>query len=177
MTRRRVQRGMRAAIGLMAGVATVMAASGGAGAGTGETLIGEGPDFTYGSSAVAGATFTITAKAVGAEGTQLRLDVSGIEAPAGTGFGAHVHVSPCGATGGAAGPHYVEGDDTDGSTLQQRELWLDFSADGNGNARTVATRNWEIDSRSNRSVIVHALETDHETGVAGARLACIDLDG
>ena len=175
MSTKRMEQVLRGVVGLTAGAAALLAASAGAGAGSGETVIGTGPDFVYGASAVDGATFTISARDVGAEGTQLRLAVEGVDAPAGTTFGAHVHVNPCGATGGAAGGHYVHAD-ADGSALQQREVWLDFTVDAHGDGRSVATRNWTIANRAGRSVTVHAVHTDHETGAAGARLACIDLD-
>jgi Cu/Zn superoxide dismutase len=60
--------------------------------------------------------------------------------------------------------------------LRRREVWLDFVVDANGNGRAVATREWTPTNRPDRSVVIHAVGTDHETGVAGARLACIDLD-
>lgn len=139
------------------------------------SVIGSGPDFVYGGNALTGATATISAADVGTDTSQLALDLAGVDAPAGTRFGAHVHTSPCGAAPSAAGPHYAN-QDARGS-LEHREMWLDFAVDGLGRAHAVATRNWSVQSRQDRSVVIHAVATDHDTGVAGARLACIDLDG
>jgi len=48
------------------------------------------------------------------------------------------------------------------------------NTDGIGHAE--ATRPWSLDDTTQRSVIIHALPTA-ANGTAGARLACIDLDG
>ncbi len=163
--------------GLVAGVlaaAAVLSVASPSGAGQGNSaVIGSGPDYVYVAGALTGATASVSAGALGSGNSQITLDVDGVNAPAGTKFGAHVHVSPCGVTGAAAGPHYAGAVD---GTLKLTEVWLDFTVDAHGSGHAVATRQFEITNRAARSVIIHAMETDHDTGVAGARLACIDLD-
>ncbi len=138
-------------------------------------VIGSGPDFVYGTNALSGATAAVAASDLGSDVTQLVLTLSDVNAPEGTEFGAHLHVNPCGSAPSAAGGHYTHSG-VQGDTLRRREVWLDFVVDANGNGRSVATRDWTPSNRADRSVVIHALGTDHETGVAGARLACIDLD-
>lgn len=157
---------------LAACLLTVMAEPAGAAP---RAVVGSGPDYVYGANALSGATATVSAADLGSDATQLALAVSGVDAPAGTEFGAHLHVNPCGAAPSAAGGHYTNAD-VQSDTLRQREVWLDFVVDANGNGRSVATRDWTPTNRAARSVVIHVAGTDHETGVAGARLACIDLD-
>ena len=90
----------------------------------------------------------------------------------GRSLGAHVHVGGCGQDPLASGPHYVNPDADPGATVEQREIWLDFTvnADGVGHAR--ASRPWHIDTGDANAVVIHALPTNHDTGAAGARLAC-----
>jgi Cu/Zn superoxide dismutase len=142
-------------------------------------VVGVGPDFVnpdpnLAPNPLANATVIVSAGAVGSGNQQVSLDVSGIDAPAGTRLGAHVHQNACGSTAGASGGHYLN--PAGGTPLEQREVWLDFTVDANGNGHAVATRNWSIDSFATRSVVIHALHTDHSTGVAGSRLACTDID-
>lgn len=155
----------------------LLALTDGAGAGSGNsTVIGSGPDFLYpGSEMLAGATATVTGGALGSGNSQITLDLRGVDAQPGTVFGAHVHTNPCGAAGTDAGPHYV--DPAINRPLSHREVWLDVRIDGTGRGHSVATRNFEVPDRANRSVILHVLGTDRDSGAAGARLACIDLDG
>ena len=61
-------------------------------------------------------------------------------------------------------------------TLEEREVWLEVTIKKRGNGITHTTRPWSVDQSMPRSVIIHALPTA-ENGTAGARLACIDLDG
>ena len=106
--------------------------------------------------------------------SHVTLAVSGVEAAAGQTFGAHVHQLPCGAAGAAAGGHYLHAGAT--GSLEEREVWLDVTVNESGNATTHTTRPWSVDRSTPRSVIIHALPTAAD-GTAGARLACIDLDG
>lgn len=138
-------------------------------------VIGSGPDFVYGTNPLSGAIATVSAADLGSDTTQLMLAVSDVDAPAGTEFGAHLHVNPCGAAPSAAGGHYLHSA-SESEPLRGREVWLDFVVDANGSGRAVATREWTPTNRPDRSVVIHVLGTDHETGAAGARLACIDLD-
>lgn len=144
------------------------------------TVIGEGPDLVsavVNPNPLTGATITVGAREIGVSKLHMTLDVRGVSAPAGTTFGAHVHVNPCGtnpsdATLGA-GAHYQDANSQ--VPLEDREIWLDFTVDAHGRGHAVATRHFRIAPPLARSVIIHALETDHETGVAGARLACTNV--
>lgn len=144
-----------------------------AGAGNRAT-IGEGPDRVYGANALSGASAKVSAADLGSDTTQFVLQVEGVDAPAGTTFGAHVHTRPCGPSPADAGGHYMDG--AAGGSLRHREVWLDFSIDAHGRGQSVATRDWAVTNRPDRSVVLHVAGTDHATGAAGARLACIDLD-
>ena len=130
----------------------------------------------YGTNAISGATATVLAADGGNDTFQLELVVDGVNAAADTGtrFGAHVHTSPCGSTPSSSGGRYARTDAN--GTLEHREVWLDFAVDALGSGHAVATRNWELVNRADRSIVIHAVATDHGTGVAGVRLACIDLD-
>ena len=171
MSTRRFAIGTAAATAI---IAPLMVASSTVAGADNRSVIGTGPDYVYGTNALTGATATVSAAELGNESSQLALDVAGVNAPAGTRFGAHVHNLPCGAAPSSSGGHYVE-QGARGS-LEHREMWLDFAVDALGRGHAVATRNWSVDNRPNRSVVIHVLATDHETGAAGTRLACIDLD-
>ena len=168
----------RTTVGIMAGgvfLAGSILAAGPAAAGNGNSeVIGSGPDIIYTGAALASADATVSAGALGNGNSQITLSVEGVAAPAGTKFGAHVHEKACGTEGGA-GPHYNHDPGGDGP-LKNREVWLDFTVNANGSGHAVATRSFEVPDRANRSVIIHVMPTEHGTGAAGARLACIDLD-
>lgn len=152
-----------------------------AAAGNGNSsTIGEGPDLVstlVSANPFSGAQVEVVAAEIGQGNLQVTLDVSGVDAPAGTKFGAHVHVNPCGADSSAptlgAGAHYQDISGT--GPLQRREIWLDFTLDANGRGHAVATRQFTVAAPAARSVIIHALSTDHETGVAGGRRACTNV--
>lgn len=156
------------AVGLLAAVGVAFAAGGSARS--------SGPDFTYGAAnAFANATAAVQVVKTGSGETAVTLHVGGADAPAGQRFGAHVHQSPCGASGLDAGGHYQHAGAT--GPLEATEVWLDFVVNEAGNGHSSATRPWLLDETSPRSVIIHAMPTAPDTGLAGARLACIDLDG
>ena len=171
MSNRRVAIGTAVAAAIIAPLALASVTAAGADA---RTVVGSGPDYVYGNNALVGATATVSAASLGNDSSQFELEVAGVDAPAGTRFGAHVHTSPCGATPGAAGGHYL--DQSARGSLEHREVWLDFAVDALGRGHAVATRNWSVTDRPNRSVVIHVLATEHATGAAGTRLACIDLD-
>ena len=134
-----------------------------------------GPDYTYvGGEAFADATASVHVVHTGNGGTRVSLHILGVDALAGQTFGAHVHQNPCGVTGAAAGPHYQDAGAT--NALADREVWLDFTVNAAGIGHAEAERTWSLDETTQRSVIIHALPTA-VNGTAGARLACIDLDG
>ncbi|MFF5229695.1 superoxide dismutase family protein [Dactylosporangium sp. NPDC000521] len=135
-----------------------------------------------------GAVATVTLSPAGS-GTTVRLAVTRLQP--GRGYGAHLHVKPCGPTGDAAGPHYQHHPDPAASASPPsvdpsyanpaNEVWLDFTTDGSGDATTTATQPWTFDpARAPRSVIIHAQPTKTAPGVAGtagARLGCLTLPG
>ncbi len=135
-----------------------------------------GPDYTYGTSnPFADARAVVHVVETGQGKSHITLKVQGVEAAAGNTFGAHVHQAKCDAVDPLlAGPHYQHAGAT--GTLEEREVWLDVTINHRGNAITQTTRPWSVDQSMPRSVIIHALPTA-ENGTAGARLACIDLDG
>jgi Cu-Zn family superoxide dismutase len=159
-----------ASLGLV--TATVIAgAVSAAGAGADWTILGTGPDYTYGSTnPFSEADATVSARTVGGTGLQVALDVSGVAA-AGQRFGAHVHQNPCGSTGAIAGGHYKNVDAL--GSLRHQEIWLDFTVDESGSGGAVATRDWTLSGA--RSVVLHLLTTAND-GTAGDRLACINVD-
>lgn len=156
-------------------IASVMAGAGIASAGGGAHR-SVGPDYTYGTpDPFADATAVVQVVNNGHEGTKVSLHVRGVSADAGQEFGAHVHQLPCGPAGSDAGGHYQHAGAT--GTLEEREVWLDFTVNPAGNGHATAWRPWSLDQSTPRSVIIHEMPTAPDTGGAGARLACIDLDG
>ena len=134
----------------------------------------------YGNGApnpAAGVTGKVLAVKTGSGKTHVMLHVQGI-APRRT-FGAHAHILPCAEMKGgghyqnvpapaptpATDPQYANADN---------EIWLDFTTNPDGVGHAKATVQWQIRPGGARSVVIH----DHATGtggVAGARLACIDV--
>jgi Cu-Zn family superoxide dismutase len=105
--------------------------------------------------------------------TIVTLDVVGMPAQyVGMTLGAHVHVNACGADPLAAGGHYASPDASPSAPLEQREIWLDFTVDESGAGHAKATRRFHIAPGDANSVVIHAAETNPDTGAAGARLAC-----
>ena len=146
----------------------------GAGAAPGSSGRSTGPEYTYGTTGeFTGATAEVHVVTTGRGGSMVTLHVRDADAVAGRTFGAHVHRSPCGADGSAAGGHYQHAPTGD---LEGREVWLDVTVNAAGNGHAEARRPWSVDQSSPRSVIIHAAPTASD-GTAGARLACIDLDG
>lgn len=108
--------------------------------------------------------------------TTVTLKVQGLDHDAvGQVFGAHVHVGPCEeGNGAAAGAHYNStGDPTKAS--DETEVWLDITVGHDGTARSTATVPFVIPAGEAGSVVIHALHTDHDTGAAGARWACLPV--
>lgn len=134
-----------------------------------------GPDRVYGDDAFASASARVHIVRTGTGGTSVTLHMTGVDAEPGRTFGAHIHQSACGPLGSDAGGHYQHAGAS--GSLEEREVWLDFTINEAGNGHAMATRPWSVDETSPRSVIVHALPTDSVSGAAGPRLACIDLDG
>lgn len=109
-----------------------------------------------------------------------------------TAYGAHAHVKPCGApatdpAGTSAGGHYQHVP----ATLElpathpaignpQNEVWLDLTTDAAGQGHAKAVVDWQFRPEpGGRSVIIHERHTstaDGSHGVAGKRVACLDVD-
>jgi len=111
---------------------------------------------------------------VGADGrTIVTLNVAGL--PAGRSFAAHLHRDGC-ATG-FGGPHYQAPTGTPaGNADPEHEVWLDFTTNAAGNARSLAVVPFEV-LAGTRSVIIHQGD---ETGPGGVvvpsqRLGCLDV--
>ncbi|EAP98384.1 hypothetical protein JNB_15508 [Janibacter sp. HTCC2649] len=105
------------------------------------------------------------------------LTVKGIGATAeGQTFGAHVHDGPCIAGDGASALGHYNSHVHAGLPAEisdQTEVWLDFTVsngEGTGNANVPF-----VPESGSRSVVIHALPTNPQTGTAGARLACLTV--
>lgn len=115
---------------------------------------------------------------VGYRNSAFSLRLRGIDkSKAGQSYGAHLHVGPCVAGApSTAGPHYnldaVRGV-TPVVASDQTEVWLDFTVDADGEARSSTTIPFVPDA-GERAIVIHAEETA-PNGTAGARLACLPL--
>lgn len=102
--------------------------------------------------------------------------VSDLTAPAGTKYGAHVHVGPCVAgNGAAAGPHY----NTGGTASPETEVWLDFTVLGGGYGYASTTVPFVIEPGKAQAIIIHAEPTQPgppTPGAAGGRQACLPVN-
>ena len=149
-----------------------------------EQVRAEGPLVRYDTVLVPeGAFARVKALYDGAGRTHVQLQVWGL-APE-TDYGAHAHTNPCGTTGAAAGPHFQHVQDpvtpsTDPAYANpENEVWLDLTtnAAGHGVATTVVP--WQFSpTRRAQSVILHEEHTytgPQDSGVAGARLACLSV--
>jgi len=102
-----------------------------------------------------------------------------------TAYGAHAHVNPCGSTGLAAGPHFQNVLDPVTPSVDPafanptNEIWLDLTTDAEGNGVSQTKVPWQFSpTRRAKSVIIHVEHTHTgptDSGVAGARLACLTV--
>lgn len=110
-------------------------------------------------------------------GSHTVLRVRGIEGADGETFGAHLHAGPCVPGDGAAALGHYNTDVLAGVTpaeiSEDTEVWLDFTVDDGAGTATASVPFVPLPGA--RSVVVHALATDHHTGLAGARLACLPV--
>ncbi len=109
--------------------------------------------------------------------TRFFLIVGGLDPEAaGTTLGAHIHVGPCvEGSGATAGPHY----NTTGTTSpadEEHEVWLDFTIRSGGYGISQTTVPFVIESGDAQSLVIHAMETQHGTGAAGPRWACLPVE-
>jgi hypothetical protein len=109
--------------------------------------------------------------------TMVVLNIKGLDrANAGVEYGAHVHIGPCVAgNGGAALGHYNVSGQPPTSISPDTEIWLDFTVTGGGTGHATAVVPFEIPDGGAQSIVMHAMATDHHTGAAGIRLACIGV--
>ena len=109
--------------------------------------------------------------------TIVRLKVEDLNrAAAGTHLGAHVHVGPCVAgNGGAALAHYNASTATPPVISDQTEVWLDFEISRKGKGRAEAVVPFVIPPGGAMSVVIHALQTNPDDGLAGPRWACLPV--
>jgi Cu/Zn superoxide dismutase len=123
----------------------------------------------------ASASFQLVASARGSHGL-LRLQGIGAAAEGQT-YGAHLHVGPCLAgSPAAAGGHYntdVLAGVVPAEISEETEMWLDVTVE-DGAATATASVPF-VPLPGTRSVVVHAMATDHHTGGAGPRLACLPV--
>lgn len=143
-----------------------------------------GPIQAYSADVPAGATARVSAVYNAAGGTIISLHVKGLRPL--TEYGAHAHVSPCGATGAAAGPHWQNVVDPVSPSVDPayanpaNEIWLDLTTDEDGNGVARSKQQWQFpEDRRPRSVVLHAMHTSTApgtAGTAGARLGCLSVD-
>ena len=110
-------------------------------------------------------------------GSHAVLRVRGIAGADGHTFGAHLHAGPCVAGDPAAAlGHYntdVLAGDVSPEISEDTEVWLDFTVDDGAGTATASVP--FVPLPGTRSVVIHAAATDHHTGTAGARLACLPV--
>jgi Cu-Zn family superoxide dismutase len=165
----------------------------GGGAGAGEnTTNGTFTVYRSGANAVTydellvpvGATAGVTVEETGG-GTTVTLVVTGLQKT--RAYGAHLHVKPCGAAPADSGAHLQHSHDPAASVSPPsvdpsyanpgNEVWLDFTTDAAGAARSTGSEDWIFDPKP-RSLVIHAQPTKTgpgEAGTAGARAACLSL--
>ena len=112
-----------------------------------------------------------------AHGSHTVLRVRGISGADGQTFGAHLHAGPCVAGDSAAALGHYNTDVLAGvvppEVSERTEVWLDFTVDDGAGTATASVP--FVPLPGTRSVVVHAAATDHHTGTAGARLACLPV--
>lgn len=139
---------------------------------------------TYSTAVPADAAAFVQVVRTSSDSTRVILQLQGF-AP-NTTYGAHAHVNSCSPTSGAAaGPHYqyvkdpVSPSTNPAYANPRNEIWLDTTTNAAGNGTAVARVDWTFPAdRKAKSVILHAEPTrtgPNDSGVAGARLACIDV--
>jgi Cu-Zn family superoxide dismutase len=143
----------------------------------------EGPLVRYDTSVPEGAAARVQSVATSSGRTVVTLHVRGLQPD--TTYGAHAHVHACGATGGAAGPHYQHvvapaGEAADTAYANRdNEIWLDLTTDDEGNGAAQTVVDWQFRPDEANSVVLHQDPTapgpDGAAGTAGPRLACLTV--
>ena len=119
----------------------------------------------------ASATLRMT---LGEERSAFVLKIEDIDRSAdGKDYGAHLHSGPCvPGDGAAAGPHYNSANPP--IVDEDHEVWLDFAVSSRGTGKAVAVVPF-VPKHGARSVVVHEMATNPDTGAAGGRLACFPV--
>jgi Cu/Zn superoxide dismutase len=122
------------------------------------------------------------------DGTEFTLLVEGIDPSAsGVEFGSHLHIGPCVENKPLLALGHYNDDlappvDLTREALHKTEVWFDLVPDDHGNANDDTTvpfvpRDTEDPfSVGVMSVVIHVAPTDHQTGSASGRQACLPLD-
>ena len=143
--------------------------------------MGENGAYTYDTTLVPAGARIAAVSTSGRHRTTTVLAVRGL-LPDRT-YGAHIHVSPCGAAPTAAGPHYQQVPDPVQPSVDpayanpENEIWLDFKTDQTGAAAMTSVNRWQYRTAPG-AVVIHADATQTEpgkAGMAGARVACLTL--
>jgi Cu/Zn superoxide dismutase len=130
-----------------------------------------------------GATATLQIKQNLEDGTEFNLSLENIDpSAAGVEFGSHLHIGPCkeGLPGDAKG-HYNHDDALllPRQALHKTEVWWDLVPNAHGDANDDTSVPFvpldSLHSPGEMSVVVHVQPTDHQSGAAGDRQACLPL--
>ncbi|MFG2041600.1 superoxide dismutase family protein [Dactylosporangium sp. NPDC048998] len=137
------------------------------------------------SAATSSAAAVLTLHTVGGH-TKVALAVTGFN-PKRT-YGAHLHVNPCGKDPKAAGGHFQHHPEPTASSSPsndpkyanpQNEVWLDFTTDAEGKAKSNADQPWALTPQHRPySLVIHEEKTKTgagEAGTAGGRVACLTI--
>jgi Cu-Zn family superoxide dismutase len=143
----------------------------------------EGPMTVYSAAVPAGAAGQVEAVYNSAGDTIVTLHVRGLRPR--TAYGAHAHMKACGLDGAAAGPHFQNVVDRVTPSVDPayanatNEIWLDLTTNAAGNGVAHTKVSWQFSpERRAGSVILHEQHTSElpgSAGIAGARLACLDV--
>lgn len=134
-----------------------------------------------------GAKATLQIKKNLEDGTEYNLRVEGIDPSAsGVEFGSHLHIGPCvRGAGPLALGHYnddrVPPPDPTPEALHKTEVWFDLVPNDHGDANDdtsvpfVPRDTEDPGSVGVMSIVIHVAPTDHQTGSASGRQACLPL--
>ena len=106
-----------------------------------------------------------------------RVQIRGIDKDAinPAGYGSHLHVGPCmEGDKGPVGAHYNISTSVPPLVNNETEVWLDFKANSDGNARPTSNVQF-VPDKGAHSIVIHENPTD-QNGKAGAKLACLPFE-
>jgi Cu/Zn superoxide dismutase len=117
------------------------------------------------------------------DGTEFNLSLENIDpSAAGVEFGSHLHIGPCEKGNGTAAMGHYNHDDAlllPREALHKTEVWWDLVPNDHGEANDDTSVPFvpldSLHSPGVMSVVIHVLPTDHQSGTAGARQACLPL--